>query len=84
MSLFAVYKISKSRSFQFFGEIISRLDTDKKIVALTFDDGPTGNLDEVLSVLRDRDVKATFYVNGGAYEENCQRRTRGWQSYLFA
>lgn len=33
-------------------------------VALTFDDGPNANTREVLRVLRDYDVKATFFVVG--------------------
>lgn len=29
---------------------------------LTFDDGPSGNTEEILSILREKDVKATFFV----------------------
>lgn len=40
-------------------------DPGSKVVALTFDDGPwPGHTDEVLDILRDSDVKATFFVVG--------------------
>ena len=62
----ATWHISRSRSFQLFGELINRVETEEKIVALTFDDGPwnTRITDEVIRVLDDLDVKATFFLNG--------------------
>jgi peptidoglycan/xylan/chitin deacetylase (PgdA/CDA1 family) len=36
----------------------------KKTVFLTFDDGPSTGTDEILGILKARDVKATFFVNG--------------------
>ena len=66
--LFVLYKVSKSRSFQFFGDLTHRIETDEKIVALTFDDGPTTYTNEVLSALKDKKVKATFYVTGQGLE----------------
>ena len=38
--LLTFYKISKSTTFQFFGEIHDRVETSQKLVALTYDDGP--------------------------------------------
>jgi peptidoglycan-N-acetylglucosamine deacetylase len=38
--------------------------TNTKTLALTFDDGPTGNTRAVLDVLRKYDVPAVFFVNG--------------------
>lgn len=35
-----LFQVSKSRSFQFFGGLTQRQNTDQKVVALTFDDGP--------------------------------------------
>lgn len=64
IGMFVFYKISNSRSFQFFGGIIDRVETDEKIIALTFDDGPTGNTDEILPILKEDNVKATFFVTG--------------------
>jgi peptidoglycan-N-acetylglucosamine deacetylase len=69
----AAFQISKSRTFQFFGEIIPRVNTRQKVVALTFDDGPTpGVTEEVLSVLDEEGVKATFFVVGEELERNLE------------
>lgn len=66
-----LFQISKSRTFQFFGEIYPRVETSQKVVALTFDDGPTPEgTDEILKILADEGVKATFFVIGGSVEEN--------------
>ncbi|MFN2390735.1 MAG: polysaccharide deacetylase family protein [Pyrinomonadaceae bacterium] len=66
-----LFQISKSRTFQFFGEIYPRVETQQKVVALTFDDGPTRkHTDEILGILREENVKATFYLVGSAIEEN--------------
>lgn len=35
-----------------------------KIAYLTFDDGPSENTEEILKILKEYDVKATFFVNG--------------------
>lgn len=40
------------------GEVVA----PDKVIALTFDDGPDGNADELLDVLKAKDVKATFFV----------------------
>lgn len=43
----------------------ARLDTDEKVVALTFDDGPHPTLTpRVLEILREHGVKATFFLIG--------------------
>ncbi len=55
----------RSNSVQLFGEIVSRVETTKPLVALTFDDGPRlDDLDEILEVLACRRVRATFFVTG--------------------
>lgn len=65
------WRLSNSRTFQLFGEIVPRVETSERVVALTFDDGPTPEAtDQVLSVLRERGVKATFFVIGGALEQH--------------
>jgi len=67
---FVVWQVSKSRAFQFFGGIISSAQTDKIIVALTFDDGPTKNTRTALNLLDRLKVKATFFATCLAtYEE---------------
>lgn len=35
-----------------------------KLVALTYDDGPTGNTEHLLDLLKQYDVKATFFLQG--------------------
>ena len=66
---FGLYKISKSRSLQFFGDITNRVNTEERVVALTFDDGPTEYTNAVLDILEERDVSATFYVTGSDLEK---------------
>ncbi len=71
-SLFAGYgllQVSKSRTFQFFGEIVSRVNADQKVVALTFDDAPAVNTEEVLKILAEKNIKATFYAIGRNIEK---------------
>ncbi|MES2902276.1 MAG: polysaccharide deacetylase family protein [Pseudomonadota bacterium] len=59
------WKLSNARSFQLFGDLVHRVDTSEKVVALTFDDGPTPAFTrEMLKVLKDKGVVATFYLNG--------------------
>ncbi|BDT89526.1 polysaccharide deacetylase family protein [Nocardia cyriacigeorgica] len=58
------YYLMNSRTFQLAGRIVDRVDTDAKVVALTLDDGPTTKTPEVLKVLADAQVPATFYLNG--------------------
>jgi chitin deacetylase len=66
-----LWQLSKSRTFQFFGVIVPRVDTQHKLVALTFDDGPTRDKTaEVLRLLRERRVRATFFVTGGELEQH--------------
>lgn len=58
-------------------------------VYLTFDDGPSIYTDEILDILKEYDVKATFFVVGKGkepYEEACRRiveegHTLGMHSY---
>ena len=69
---FVGLQISNSRSFQFFGGLIERVDTQEKVVALTFDDGPTEKTDEILELLEGLDVKATFFVTGRELEQHKQ------------
>lgn len=66
-----LFQISRSRTFQLFGELYPRIETSQKVVALTFDDGPTkAHTDEILQILREENVKATFYLMGAEIEQN--------------
>jgi peptidoglycan-N-acetylglucosamine deacetylase len=67
---YSLFQVSKSRSFQFFGGIIEKVETEEKVVALTFDDGPGIHTDDILKVLQEEDVKGTFYLTGKEIEEN--------------
>lgn len=58
------YQLISARSYQLVGELVDRVDTREKVVALTLDDGPSDRTPGVLRVLADLDVPATFYLNG--------------------
>ncbi len=68
--LWGAWHIARSRTYQIFGEIVPRVETSRKLVALTFDDGPTPYANEVLDVLRAKNVKATFFLIGGEIEND--------------
>ena len=54
-----------------FGKNVVRLDTDQRIVALTYDDGPNPPYtDQVLDVLAKHDVKVTFFMIGNRIEKH--------------
>ena len=44
--------------------MVSHVETEQKVVALTFDDGPTARTPELLATLDAADVPATFYLIG--------------------
>lgn len=70
----ALYLISKSVTWQAFGEIVHRVDTREKVVALTFDDGPKpGATEELLRLLDTQGVKASFFLVGKSLERNPQQ-----------
>lgn len=71
--VFGLHTFSNSRTYQAFGDLAARVETDRPIVALTFDDGPTaGFTGEVLAILDKLDVTATFFVTGREVTENPQ------------
>lgn len=45
-------------------ELVSAADTERKVVALTFDDGPSEYTDRYLDVLREKGVPGTFFEIG--------------------
>lgn len=59
-----------ARDYQLFGPITSRVETQEKVIALTFDDGPTDKTGSILSLLEDYEVKATFFLIGQDIEEH--------------
>ena len=62
--LVALHSLCSSKSFQFFGEIYPKVNTGQKVVALTFDDGPSPKTDTILTILNNNKVKATFFLTG--------------------
>jgi polysaccharide deacetylase family sporulation protein PdaB len=57
----------------FYGPVFAEVQTKQKIVALTFDDGPySPYTEQILDVLRDRDVQATFFLVGANAAKNPQ------------
>jgi peptidoglycan/xylan/chitin deacetylase (PgdA/CDA1 family) len=67
-ALYGTYCYSKSTTHQLFGTIVDRVETEKKVVALTFDDGPTTYAaDEILTALGP--TKATFFLTGFGMRE---------------
>jgi len=67
----SAWKLGKSRDFQIFGRMVTRVETSSPVVALTFDDGPrSGFTEEILEILHEKGVRATFFVTGQALEEN--------------
>jgi len=48
-----------------FGKVYSKESTTQKVVALTFDDGPNEPYtSQILDILKENDIKATFFVIG--------------------
>ncbi len=45
-------------------------------IFLTFDDGPSDRTDEILAVLAEKNVKATFFVTGKSNEKDFERMRR--------
>src|SRR5687768_11379448 len=70
-ALWGIRTLGRSRTFQLFGEIVPRVETDRKVVALTFDDGPRADtVDEILAPLTRANVKATFFVCGAEIQDH--------------
>ena len=60
-----------------FGKNIVHLNTDKRIVALTYDDGPNPPYtDRLLDVLAKHNVKATFFLIGNRIERHPETANR--------
>lgn len=66
-ALLGLWQLQKSRSYQLFGELVERVETSEKVIALTYDDGPVHH-EALLPVLRRAGAKATFFVMGRGLE----------------
>jgi peptidoglycan/xylan/chitin deacetylase (PgdA/CDA1 family) len=61
----ASYWLMNSPAVQLFGDHVDRVDTTRKVVALTFDDGPSDvYVNQIIADLRRYDARGTFYVVG--------------------
>lgn len=58
-----VEKVKFAYSSTYLGENITSI-TNKKVVALTFDDGPSSNSKKIVNLLDELNIKATFFVLG--------------------
>ena len=69
-----LWAYSGHRGSQLFGDIVQRVDTPQKLVALTFDDGPMpGATERILALLDEHQVPATFFVVGEAVAQYPQQ-----------
>jgi peptidoglycan/xylan/chitin deacetylase (PgdA/CDA1 family) len=61
----ALWRVSRARCFALTGPVVCRVSTERREVALTFDDGPTPlGVSAILPVLEAHRAKATFFVIG--------------------
>lgn len=66
---YGLWQLSRAPCFQLAGPIVCRVDTDERIVALTFDDGPTPmGVAFLLPLLAKEEVRATFFLIGRELE----------------
>lgn len=49
---------------------VSPDDEDARYVALTFDEGPSAYTQQILDILKEKDIKATFFLQGDAVAQN--------------
>lgn len=71
VTAFVAYRVMNSRTYQTMGTLVPRVATSAKVVAVTFDDGPSPAYDaQVLAALRRYDARATFYVIGSQAERD--------------
>lgn len=68
--LLGTYKLMNSRTYQLFGGLTEQVETNQKVVALTFDDGPTKNINQILPLLEKYNAKATFFLIGQDIEKH--------------
>lgn len=70
---FGFKKLAETSKFQLFGEMVTRVNTEEKVVALTYDDGPNPPYTHhLMEVLEQFGVKATFFVIGHQVEQHSE------------
>ena len=71
LAFIGLWRLSSLRGWQSMGKLVTRVACPDKVVALTFDDGPTDEFTaEILAILASHGVKATFFVTGSEVEKN--------------
>ncbi|MEO6912616.1 MAG: polysaccharide deacetylase family protein, partial [Candidatus Baltobacteraceae bacterium] len=69
LAAFIAYRLMWDPTNQFFGKTLVHGPANRKVVALTYDDGPNPPYtDEILNVLEREHVHATFFLVGRAVE----------------
>ena len=61
-------------------DILWRVDTSSKVIALTIDDGPSEYTKEIMQILESNNATATFFIigsHGGGHEQTLQDLIRG-------
>lgn len=61
-------------------DVLWRVPTSSKVVALTIDDGPSAYTENILQILKSDNATATFFIIGSqveGYEETLQGLIRG-------
>ncbi|CDQ20933.1 polysaccharide deacetylase family protein [Halobacillus karajensis] len=71
--VYGIYQWMNARSFQVFGHLTDQVETNEKVVALTFDDGPTEHVGDLLGLLQQYEAKSTFFLIGKDMEDNMEK-----------
>ncbi|MFN6261201.1 MAG: polysaccharide deacetylase family protein [Chromatiaceae bacterium] len=72
-SVAGVWRLSSLPDLQVFGEIKSQAMISEKVVALTFDDGPTPDkTNQILQILAEEKIPATFFLIGQEVQQHPQ------------
>jgi peptidoglycan/xylan/chitin deacetylase (PgdA/CDA1 family) len=65
-----LHKLATTKKYQFFGELVTNVNTTEKVVAFTYDDGPhPSNTNQLLDILDKFQAKATFFAIGKNIEK---------------
>lgn len=72
-SVAGVWRLSSLPDLQVFGEIKHQARVTDKVVALTFDDGPTPQkTEQILQILAEQQIPATFFLIGHEIQQHPQ------------
>lgn len=74
LPIYSIYAIYKPPKFLInylrasYPDVLFEVTTSEKLIALSLDDAPSTHTDEIMGVLRENDVHATFFVIGSQVE----------------